>query len=126
MAEPIKNRTDAELTRAYKKLQELIKAGYKPRVNWFDNEAPPSLKQHDEEGLCTTDPNFLMHLWCRLVVQAEISLNLLQQCRRQSKLSAYTAVWGEFDYNRTPLAPPGSRIAIHEKLGQHNSWGPHG
>eukprot|EP00957_Ditylum_brightwellii_P030430 2304799-Ditylum_brightwellii.AAC.1 len=50
MAEPIKNSIDEELTRAYiKKLQELIKAGYKLRVHWLNNEAPSSLKQYDEE-----------------------------------------------------------------------------
>eukprot|EP00957_Ditylum_brightwellii_P052108 3951872-Ditylum_brightwellii.AAC.1 len=157
MAEPIKNRTDVKLTRAYtKKLNELKKAGYKPRVHWLDNEEPPSLKQYDEEnqvmyqltpphmhrinaaewaiymfkehfvvGLCSTDPNFPMHLLCWLTTQAEISLNLFQQCQKQPKLSAYTAVWGNFDYNRTLLALPGSRIIVHEKPGQRGSWDPH-
>eukprot|EP00957_Ditylum_brightwellii_P144889 11035479-Ditylum_brightwellii.AAC.1 len=46
MSELIKKRTDVELAREYSnKLQELIKAGYKPRVHWLYNEAPPSLKQ---------------------------------------------------------------------------------
>jgi hypothetical protein len=33
---------------------------------------------------------------------------------------------GTFDYNRTPLAPPGTKILIHEKPNQRRSWDPHG
>eukprot|EP00957_Ditylum_brightwellii_P045067 3418327-Ditylum_brightwellii.AAC.1 len=95
------------------------------RINTAE-QAIHTFKEHFVAGLCTTDPNFPMNLWCRLVAQAEISVNLLQQCRRQPKLSAYTAVWGKFDYNRTPLALTGSRIIIHEKPGQRSSWDPHG
>ena len=31
-----------------------------------------------------------------------------------------------FDFNTTPLAPPGTRIIIHEKPKQRASWDPHG
>jgi hypothetical protein len=33
---------------------------------------------------------------------------------------------GTFDFNKTPLAPPGTKIIIHEKSLQHGSWDPHG
>jgi hypothetical protein len=33
---------------------------------------------------------------------------------------------GTFDYNRTPLAPPGTKIVIHEKPNQRRTWDPHG
>ena len=33
---------------------------------------------------------------------------------------------GQFDFNKTPMAPPGTRILIHEKPGQRASWDPHG
>jgi hypothetical protein len=33
---------------------------------------------------------------------------------------------GTFDYNRTSLAPPGTKILIHEKPNQRRSWDPHG
>jgi hypothetical protein len=33
---------------------------------------------------------------------------------------------GTVDYNRTPLAPPGTKILIHEKPNQRRSWDPHG
>jgi hypothetical protein len=35
-------------------------------------------KDHFIAGLSSLDPNFLMHLWCRLVPQATTTLNLLR------------------------------------------------
>ena len=29
---------------------------------------------------------------------------------------------GEFDYNRTPLAPPGTNAVIHENPGSRGTW----
>jgi hypothetical protein len=34
------------------------------------------------------------------------------------KLSAYTQIFGVFDYNRTPLAPIGTRIVVHQRTTQ--------
>ena len=31
-------------------------------------------------------------------------------------MSAYTALEGQFDFNKTPLVPPGIKVIIHEKL----------
>jgi hypothetical protein len=33
---------------------------------------------------------------------------------------------GTFDYNRTPMAPPGTKIVVHEKTNQRRTWDPHG
>eukprot|EP00957_Ditylum_brightwellii_P206853 15350265-Ditylum_brightwellii.AAC.2 len=33
---------------------------------------------------------------------------------------------GAFNYNHTPMAPPGTKVVIHEKPLQQNSWAPHG
>jgi hypothetical protein len=41
-------------------------------------------------------------------------------------MSAYAQLNGHFDFNRTPLAPPGTRIIAHEKSDQRASWDPHG
>jgi hypothetical protein len=57
-----------------------------------------------------------MHLWCRLIPQADIALNLLRGSRVNPKLSAYAQVHGHFDFNRTPLAPPGTFVLCHENL----------
>ena len=53
-------------------------------------------------------------------------LNLLRASRLNSKLSAYAQLEGTFDFTRTPLAPPGMRIIIHEKTTICQTWAPHG
>jgi hypothetical protein len=83
-------------------------------------------KNHFVSGLCSTDSRFPLHLWDRLLAQATITLNLLRPSRRNPKVSAYTMLEGTFDFNKTPMAPPGTKIIIHEKPQQRNSWDPHG
>ena len=39
-------------------------------------------------------------------------------------LSSWAYLFGEFDYNVTPLAPPGSRVVMHNKPEIRGSWDP--
>jgi hypothetical protein len=84
-----------------------------------------TFKNHLIAGLCSTDPNFPLNLWDRLLPQALITLNLLRRSRINPRLSAYAQVHGAFDFNRTPLAPPGTRVLIHEKPSVRKTWAPH-
>ena len=84
-----------------------------------------TFKNHFIAGLCSTDPAMPLHLWCRLVRQACITLNLLRGSRINPKLSAYAQVYGAFDFNRTPLAPPGTKVLVHEKPTVRGTWAPH-
>ena len=40
-------------------------------------------------------------------------------------LSAYAYIFGNFDFNKTPLAPPGTKVAVHVKPAKRASWGYH-
>jgi hypothetical protein len=68
--------------------------------------------------LATYDPKFPLTEWDRLLSQATLTLNLLRSSRRQPKLLADAALFGNFDFNATPLAPPGTRVLVHETLEQ--------
>jgi hypothetical protein len=85
-----------------------------------------TFKNHFIAGLCSVDKNFPIHLWDRLIPQAEITLNLLRGSRINPKLSAWAQVNGTFDFNRTPLGPPGCRVVAHEKPAKRKTWAPHG
>lgn len=85
-----------------------------------------TFKNHMIAGLCSTDPNFPMHLWCRLLEQGTMTLCMLRASRINPSLSAFTQLWGNFDFNRTPLAPPGTKVIAHEKPSVRNTWAPHG
>jgi hypothetical protein len=67
-----------------------------------------------------------MHLWDIILPQAVITLTMLGTSRINPKLSAATQIFGQHDFNRAPLAPPGTRIIAHETPGRRRTWAPHG
>jgi hypothetical protein len=85
-----------------------------------------SFKDHLIAGLCSTDKSFPMHLWDRLLPHAVITLNMLRTTRINPKLSAATHIFGQYDFNRAPMAPPGTRIIAHETPHRRRTWAPHG
>jgi hypothetical protein len=85
-----------------------------------------TLKNHFVAMLSSTDTQFPIHLWDRLIPHAVITLNLLRQSRINPNLLAHAQLHGIFDYNKTPLAPPGTKVIIHKKPDHRGSWSPHG
>jgi hypothetical protein len=85
-----------------------------------------SFKDHLIAGICTTDKSFPMHLWDRLLPQAVITLNMLRTSRINPKLSASTHIFGQYDFNRAPMAPPGTRIIANETPNRRSAWALHG
>lgn len=83
-------------------------------------------KNHLIAGLHGADPDFPDDCWDLSLPQGEITINLLRQSRINPQLSAYTQVFGEFDFNRTPLAPFGARVMIHEKPKERGAWADQG
>jgi hypothetical protein len=85
-----------------------------------------SWKDHFIAGLSSTDKQFPMHLWCRLIPQCTLTLNLLRQSRINPRLSSEAQLNKAFDFKKTPLAPPGTRVIIHEQTGVRRTWSVHG
>jgi hypothetical protein len=83
-------------------------------------------KNHFIAGLASTNKQFPLHLWDRLIPQAVTTLNLLRQSRLNPRLSAHAQLNGTFDYNCTPMAPPGTRVILHETPAQRGTWATHG
>ena len=54
------------------------------------------------------------------------TLKFLRQSRINPKLSAYAQLRGAFDYNATSLAPPGTKLIVHEKPAVRGSWATRG
>jgi hypothetical protein len=77
-------------------------------------------------GLASVDPTCPLHLWDRILPQAEITLNLLWTSRLHSQLSAAAHFHGLVDYNKTSFPPPGCKIIAHKKPGKRRTWAPHG
>jgi hypothetical protein len=85
-----------------------------------------TFKEHFVAGLAKVDPDFPLHLWNRILPQAELILNLLRSSRQHPQLSSTAHYHGLVDYNRTAFAPPGCTLIAHEKPSKRQTWAPHG
>ena len=85
-----------------------------------------TFENHFKAGLATVDKKFPISEWDRLVEQAVLTLNLLRTSRVNPKLSAWAYLFGMFDFNKCPLAPPGTKVVLHEKPSNRASWAYHG
>ena len=84
-----------------------------------------TIKKHFIAGLCSTDPRFPPNLWDKTLPHCLITLNLLRASRVNPQLYAYAQIHGAFDYNRTPLAPPGIRVLAHIQPEDKRPFAPH-
>jgi hypothetical protein len=84
-----------------------------------------TFKNHFIAGLCSIDDNFPINLWDRLLPQAIITINLLRGSRINPKHSAWSQLFGPYDFNKEPIAPPGIRVLVHVKPDNRTTWAPH-
>ena len=71
-------------------------------------------KNHFIAGTASTEKDLPIRLWDKLIDQATMTLDMLRTLGRNPHISAYSDIYGEFDSNKTPMAPPGTKIVIHE------------
>ena len=76
--------------------------------------------------LCASNPKYPSKEWDILPLQETLTLNLLHNCRFNTKLSAHAALHGTFYYKKTLLAPLGTIVLVYEKKTNHRTWKPHG
>eukprot|EP00957_Ditylum_brightwellii_P170286 12962258-Ditylum_brightwellii.AAC.1 len=74
-----------------------------------------TFRDHFIAGLASTDPKFPPQLWCCLLPQATLTLNLLQPLHINPQLSTKAQLNGVFDFNQTPLVLPDTRVSVHKK-----------
>jgi hypothetical protein len=66
-----------------------------------------------------------MHLRDRILPQAVMTLNMLRTSRINPKLLAATHIFEQYDFNRAPMAPPGTMNIARETLRRRKTWAPH-
>jgi hypothetical protein len=94
------------------------------RRNWAER-AIQTFKNHFISGLYSTHPDFPLNLWDKLLPQATLTLNLLRPSRINPKLSAHAQIHGSFNFDKTPLAPPGIKVLTHERAEGRESFAVH-
>jgi hypothetical protein len=84
-----------------------------------------TFKNHFIAGLCSTNRDFPLNLWDKMLPQCLITLNLLRRSLISPQLSVQAHMHGAFDFNRTPVSPPGTKVLIHKKPNVRETWAPH-
>jgi hypothetical protein len=84
-----------------------------------------TFKEHFVAALATVDSLCPLQLWDEFLPQVELTLNLLNFSRRNPSISANQQVFGAFDFNKTPLAPIGTKALVFDGPATRASWAPH-
>jgi hypothetical protein len=75
--------------------------------------ATRTFNNHFISRISSTNTNFMLNLWEKLLPQGLLTPNLPRRSRINHQLSVQAQVQGAFDYSRTPLAPPGIDVLSH-------------
>ena len=73
-----------------------------------------------------TDKLLQMHLWDRIIYQAQITLNILRPSRSNPKVSAHAMMEINFNFKKTSLEPSGTKVIFHEEPNRRSTWVQHG
>ena len=85
-----------------------------------------TFKNHLLTILAGADKEYPVSECDRFLPQCEMTLNSLRNSRVNPKLSSYAYLFGNFDFNKTPLAPLGTKVVVHLKSDKRASWSYHG
>ena len=126
------------------KLHKLDNECAKDVMEFIENQnaqfqfTPPDMHRTNsgEKGIQTWKNNFIAGLaslpkefpivhWCQLIPQANIVLNMCRPCRQNPLLSAHEALFGSYNFEATPMAPPGTQAFVHIKPANRATWGDH-
>jgi hypothetical protein len=84
-----------------------------------------TFKEHFVAILATVDMICLQQLWDEFLPQVELSLNLLRFSCLNPHVSANQELYSPFNFNKTPLAPLGTKALVYDNLAIRASWAPH-
>ena len=85
-----------------------------------------TFKNHFIATLATVDKSFPMMLWCHILPQIEITLNLMRQ-GSHPLVSAYEDMMGaRYNWERNPMFPLGTKVVTHDKPDKRKTWDHHG
>ena len=85
-----------------------------------------TFKNHFIDGILSTHKDLPLQLWCHILPQAIVTLNLVRPSRLNPTLSAHAQLHGQFDFNATPFAPPGTKVIVHQKPTIRQNWSSRG
>jgi hypothetical protein len=72
--------------------------------------------------LATTNSDFPLQLWDKIIPQVQDTPNLMQASRTNPAISAYKALNRLYDWNQYPLAPLGCKAVVYKDGNTRGSW----
>eukprot|EP00804_Cyclotella_cryptica_P023552 CCRYP_018913-RA/>CCRYP_018913-RA protein AED:0.17 eAED:0.19 QI:0/0/0/1/0.25/0/5/0/1080 len=81
-----------------------------------------TFKGHCIATLAGVSNDFPINQWDRLLPQMIATLAILRPSNVAPNISSYAYHHGQFDFNRTPLAPMGCAVQFHNKPNKRKSW----
>ncbi len=84
-----------------------------------------TFKHHFISIMSGVDDKFPLSLWCMLLEQTELTVNLLRQSNVAPKMSAFNHIHGQHDYMKKPFVPIGCAVQIHIKPKNRRTWDTH-
>ena len=81
-----------------------------------------TFKSHFITGSATLTSDFPMKEWDQLLPHVQLTLNHLRASRRQPTLSAHAAALGAYNFDADPLAPPVTKVLVHETSEQRGTF----
>jgi hypothetical protein len=88
-------------------------------------QAIETFKEHFIATLATIDKFCPIQLWDEFLPQVELTLNMLCFALCNPNQSANQEIYGPFDFNKTPMAPLGTKALIYDDPDSRASWAPH-
>jgi hypothetical protein len=124
---PKKQMLDNEISKAYQKAienhgMEVEKVPKEAHRRNAAEKAIQTAKNHLKAILAGCDKSFPMHLWDRLLPQAELTCNLLRPANSNPNISAHQYVHGNHNYDKHPLHPLGCKVQAFNDTKTRRSW----
>ena len=106
-----------EVSNTLKKSFEKYTVNYQllPPHSHRENKSERSIrnfKDHFKAVFDTLDPDFPIAHWGIMLTQAVITM----------KISVYTYIFGDYNFNTTPISPPSIKVVVHSNPDQLLTW----
>ena len=117
-------------------VSKIVKESMDELEIWFQLALPGNYQYNKlERGIKTLKDKFIVLLysiepiypvqhWGKLFKKSTIILNIAWYSRIDPTTSAYINMFGDYDFNATTMAPPGTKFITHNKPGSRSSWAP--
>ncbi len=84
-----------------------------------------AFKENFVAALTTVDILCPLQLWDKFLPQVELTLNLLRFSRHNPCVSANQELYGQLNFNKTPLTPLGTKALVYNDPATRASWAQH-